>query len=135
LDPPHIRQYIDIPQQKARLEVLLAAVKKDLSPEKRRELCHFITEKYPEELKARYPKEDLPWQLCQGHDLFSVLYILLLDEGYLESSFDEFSAMLFDEFGMEELKESGKILHQRIKEWEGRSAKTGKPYHILNAPN
>jgi len=135
LDPPHIRQYIDIPQQKAKLEVLLAAVKKDLPPEKRRELCHFITEKYPEELKARYPKEDLPWQLCQGHDLFSVLYTLLLEEGYLESSFDEFSAMLFDQFGMEELKESGKILHQRIKEWEGRAAKTGKPYHILNAPN
>jgi hypothetical protein len=135
LDPFNIQQYIDIPAQKAKLEVILAAVKKDLPPEKRHELCHFITEKYPEELKARYPKEDLAWQLCQGHDLFSVLYTLLLEEGYLESSFDEFSTMLFDQFGIEELKESGKILHRRIKEWELRANKEGKSFRIIKSPN
>ena len=135
LDPPHIRHYIDIATQKAKLEILLADVKKDLPPEKRRELCTFITETYYEELKIRYPKEDLPWQLCQGHDLFSVLYTLLQEEGYLKLRFEEFSAMLFSNFGIEELKESGKILSQRIKEWERRAAKTGKLYHILKAPN
>ncbi len=135
LDPPHTRLYIDIPAKKARLEALLAVVRKDISLEKRRELCHFIAEKYSEELKTRYPKEDLPWQLCQGHDLFSVLYTLLQEDGNLVSNFDEFSTMLFDNFGIDELKESGKILYQRIKGWEGRAAKNGKSYHILKAPD
>lgn len=135
LDPSHIRHFIDIVAKKAKLEVLLAAVAKDLPPEKRCELCIFITEKYSEELKVRYPKEDLSWQLCQGHDLFSVLYTLLQEEGYLKLCFEEFSAMFFSNFDIEELKESGKNLYQRIKGWEGRVAKAGKPYHILKLPN
>ena len=135
LNPPYTRQYIDIPAQKAKLEVILAAVKKDLSQVKRQQLCQFITGKYLEMLKDRYPKEDLSWQLCQGHDLFSILYTLLQDDGYLQSGFNEFSDMLFYNFGLEEFKESGKILHQRIKEWDIRAAKTGKPYHILKTTN
>jgi hypothetical protein len=135
LDPPHIRQYIDIPHKKAKIEELLTVVKKDLPLVKRQELCQFITEKYAEEIKARYLKEDLPWQLCQGHDLFSVLYTLLQEGNYVGSDFDEFSAMLFDCFGMEELKESGKMLHQKIKDWEKRAMREEKPYRILKTPN
>ena len=135
LDPPHIRNYIDIPGHKAKLDALLAVVKKDLSLEKRRELCHFILEKYAEELKTRYPKVDLPLQLCQGHDLFSVLYTLLKEEGCLELDFDEFSVKLFNQFAIEDLKESGKNLYTRIKEWEGKAAKSGKPYRILSVQN
>lgn len=135
LDPPHIQQYIDIPTKKARLEILLAAVKRDLSPEKRCELCIFITQKYSEELKDRYPKDDLAWQLCQGHDLFSVLYTLLKDDGCFGLDFKEFSTALFNHFGIEDLKESGKYLYQKIKRWENRAAKDGKPYRILKTPN
>lgn len=135
LDPPHIHQYIDIPTKKLRLEILLTSVKRDLSPEKRRELCIFITQRYSEELKARYPKEDLAWQLCQGHDLFSVLYTLLQDDGCLGLDFKEFSTALFNHFGIEDLKESGKNLYQKIKGWENKAAKNGKLYRILKIPN
>jgi hypothetical protein len=135
LNPPHTRQYIDIPSQRVKLEAVSAAVMKDLSPAKRHQLCQFITEKYLEILRAQYPKEDLSWQLCQGHDLFSVIYTLLQEEGYREFGFDEFSALLLNTFGLEELKESGKILHQKMKEWEVRSARAGKPYRILRASN
>lgn len=135
LNPPYVRNYIDIPGRKANLMALLAAVKRDLPPAKRAELYRFIIENYAAEVKSRYPKEDLPWQLCQGHDLFSVLYSVLQDNGFGGFTFDEFSAILFDQFGIEEMKESGKNLHQRMKEWEGRARKSGKEFRIFKEPN
>jgi len=131
LDPPHIRKYIDIPQQSVDLEKIIADLKKDLSSEKQRDLCQFISEKYLDDLRERYSKNDLAWQLCQGHDLFSVLYTLLEEEEKLEYNYDEFSVMLFSQFGFEDFKESGKNLYNRIKDWERKAAKAGKQYRIL----
>lgn len=133
LDYPFIRQYLDIPQKKIKFETLLAILKKDLSPKQRYELCQFIAERYEAQLNARYQKDDLPWQLCQGHDLFAVLYTLIEEEGFRTSNFSSFSVLLFKLFGIEEFKESGKILHQRMKEWETKAMKNGKQFRILKA--
>jgi hypothetical protein len=135
LTPPHVRNYIDIPGRKANLVALLAAVKGELPPAKQAALYQFIIENYTAEVKRRYPKEDLPWQLCQGHDLFSVLYTVLQENGFGGFTFDEFSIDLFDQFGIDEMKESGKNLLQRMKEWEGRAKKSGKGYRIFKETN
>ncbi len=130
-DPPHIRKYIEITQQRADLKKIIKMLKKDLSSEKQKELFRFISEKYLDDLRERYSKNDLTWQLCQGHDLFSVLYTLLEEEEKLEYNYDEFSVMLFSQFSFEDFKGSGKNLYNRIKDWERKAAKAGKRYRIL----
>lgn len=129
--PPHIRRYIDVANHKANLEALLESVKNELTPKQRLELIQFILEEYSVKIQERYPKVDLPWQLCQGHDLFSVLYIFLQEDGFKGYSFKEFSEMLFTQFGIDELKDTGKNLHLRIMDWEKKAKKAGKSYHIL----
>ncbi len=130
-DPKNIRQYIDFDEKKANIESLIQSLKKELSPKEQRKLCQYIIEVYPEEVKELYPKDDLPWQLCQGHDLFAILYALLKDQGYDKISFDKFSYMLFEQFQYEDLLESGKRLHEDIRIWERKAKKSGKPFVIL----
>jgi hypothetical protein len=133
LDPPHTLQYINIKEKKADIDRLIEKVGKGIKPEKKKEIRNFISEKYLDELRCRYPKDDLNWQLCQGHDLFYILFTLLHNECCPDLKFDEFSSMLFDQFQFEDFIESGKNLLQSIKGWERKAAKAGKQYRILAA--
>jgi len=133
LDPPYTLQYIDIIEKKADIDRVIEQVGGGITLEKKIEIRNFITEKYPDELKNRYPKEDLDWQLCQGHDLFSILFTLLQNECCPDLLYDEFSSMLFDQFQFEDLRESGKNLLQSIRGWERKAAKAGKQYQILRS--
>jgi hypothetical protein len=127
-----LEKYIDKKNKTLKLLELLTDLdnEKKFSERKKEKLRDFIEKDYPMELQKLYDRKDRVWHLCRGHDLFLILYFLLIDRQEFQGiSFDKFNETLLDNFQLEDFLEQN--LYKQVKEWEEKMKGKGKNYKFF----